>query len=191
MAVETSQQEKILDAAYHCIAKQGYAHVTLRQIAKEAGVAVSQISYHYQNKEGLLLAVVTRAANKYQEYLQDYLKPDMTPKEKGDTLIRLYQQLLEEDVELFRVLYDLVGLSLWSEPFRLEVKEVFEGITEQITTEVFTDELMGELGYVYSSKTLASVFFGSLFGIAIQALLEQENEDIIKSLSALVVIFNK
>ncbi|MFY9494492.1 MAG: TetR/AcrR family transcriptional regulator [Limnochordia bacterium] len=191
MAVETSQQEKILDAAYHCIAKQGYAHVTLRQIAKEAGVAVSQISYHYQNKEGLLLAVVTRAANKYQEYLQDYLKPDMTPKEKGDTLIRLYQQLLEEDVELFRVLYDLVGLSLWSEPFRLEVKEVFEGITEQITTEVFTDELMGELGYVYSSKTLASVFFGGLFGIAIQALLEQENEDIIKSLSALVVIFNK
>ena len=191
MAVETSQQEKILDAAYHCIAKQGYAHVTLRQIAKEAGVAVSQISYHYQNKEGLLLAVVTRAANKYQEYLQDYLKPDMTPKEKGDTLIRLYQQLLEEDVELFRVLYDLVGLSLWSEPFRLEVKEVFEGITEQITTEVFTDELMGELGYVYSSKTLASVFFGGLFGIAIQALLEQENEDIIKSLSALGVIFNK
>lgn len=191
MAVETSQQEKILDAAYHCIAKQGCAHVTLRQIAKEAGVAVSQISYHYQNKEGLLLAVVTRAANKYQEYLQDYLKPDMTPKEKGDTLIRLYQQLLEEDVELFRVLYDLVGLSLWSEPFRLEVKEVFEGITEQITTEVFTDELMGELGYVYSSKTLASVFFGGLFGIAIQALLEQENEDIIKSLSALVVIFNK
>ena len=191
MAVETSQQEKILDAAYHCIAKQGYAHVTLRQIAKEAGVAMSQISYHYQNKEGLLLAVVTRAANKYQEYLQDYLKPDMTPKEKGDTLIRLYQQLLEEDVELFRVLYDLVGLSLWSEPFRLEVKEVFEGITEQITTEVFTDELMGELGYVYSSKTLASVFFGGLFGIAIQALLEQENEDIIKSLSALVVIFNK
>lgn len=82
MAVETSQQEKILDAAYHCIAKQGYAHVTLRQIAKEAGVAVSQISYHYQNKEGLLLAVVTRAANKYQEYLQDYLKPDMTPKER-------------------------------------------------------------------------------------------------------------
>ena len=92
---------------------------------------------------------------------------------------------------MFRVLYDLVGLSLWSEPFRLEVKEVFEGITEQITTEVFTDELMGELGYVYSSKTLASVFFGGLFGIAIQALLEQENEDIIKSLSALVVIFNK
>ena len=180
-----------MDAAYHCIAKQGYAHVTLRQIAKEAGVAVSQISYHYQNKEGLLLAVVTSAANKYQEYLQDYLKPDMTPKEKGDTLIRLYQQLLEEDVELFRVLYDLVGLSLWSEPFRLEVKEVFEGITEQITTEVFTDELMGELGYVYSSKTLASVFFGGLFGIAIQALLEQENEDIIKSLSALVVILNK
>ncbi len=187
--MERSQEEKILDAAYDCIAREGYAQVSLRQIAKKAGVAVSQISYHYKNKEGLLLAVVARTARNYHQYLQDYLRPDMTPREKGDMFIRLYQQVLEEDMELFRVLYDMVGLALWSEPFRLEVREIFRGIMEQITAEVFTDELMAELGYVHSPQTLASLFFGGLFGVALQALLEPENKAISSSLSALVVIF--
>ncbi|HHY14825.1 MAG TPA: TetR/AcrR family transcriptional regulator [Firmicutes bacterium] len=187
--MEKNQEEKILNAAYDCIAGDGYAQVSLRQIAKKAGVAVSQISYHYRNKEGLLLAVVARTAKNYHAYLQDYLRPDMTPREKGDTFIRLYQRLLEEDVQLFRVLYDMVGLALWSEPFRLEVREIFRGITEQITAEVFTDELMAELGYVHNPETLASLFFGGLFGIALQALLEPENEAISGSLSALVVVF--
>ncbi len=53
----------------------------------------------------------------------------------------------------------MVGLALWSEPFRLEVREIFRGITEQITAEVFTDELMAELGYVHNPETLASLFF--------------------------------
>lgn len=186
--LEVSQQEKILDAAYECIGREGYAQVSLRQIAKKAGVAVSQISYHYENKEGLLLAVVARTAKKYHEYLKNFLHPNMTPREKGDMFIRLYQQVLERDAQLFRVLYDLVGLALWSEPFRLEVREIFRGITEQITAEVFTDELMAELGYVHSSETLASLFFGGLFGVGVQALLEPENEAITSSLSALVVI---
>lgn len=68
-----------MNAAYDCIAGDGYAQVSLRQIAKKAGVAVSQISYHYRNKEGLLLAVVARTAKNYHAYLQDYLRPDMTP----------------------------------------------------------------------------------------------------------------
>lgn len=187
--LERNQEEKILDAAYACIARDGYAHTSLRQIAQEAGVAVSQISYHYDNKEGLLLAVVKRAATNYHAYMQSYLQPHMSPREKGECFIALYQGVLENDPELFRVLYDLAGLALWSEPFRLQVREVFGVIVEQIITEVFTEELVGDLGNQHSPETLASLFFGGLFGIALQALLEPENKAIVSSLSALSVVF--
>ncbi len=187
--LELTQQEKILDAAYYCIAKEGYARTSLRQIAAKAGVAVSQIGYHYQNKEGLLLAVVARAAHNYHEYMQGYLKPEMSAKEKGEQFIILYQKVLESDPELFRVLYDLAGLALWSDPFRSQVRAVFQGIMDQITTEVFTEELLEQLNYEYPSKTLASMFFGALFGIAVQALLEPENRTIPRSLGALSVVF--
>lgn len=186
---ERSQEEKILDAAYATIAREGYMSTSLRQIANEANVAVSQISYHYQNKEGLLLAVVRRVANKYYEYMQAYLKPEMSPLEKAECFIQLYQEVLEEDPDLFRVLYDLAGLALWSEPVRLQVREIFRGIMDQITHEIFTGELMGRLGYTYAPETLASLFFGGIFGIAVQSLLEPDNQTIPGSLGALNVIF--
>lgn len=187
--LESSQEKLILDAAYYCIAKEGYAHTSLRQIARKAGVSVSQISYHYQNKEGLLLAVVARTAQNYHKYMQDYLKPKMTPREKAEQFILLYQKVLEKDPELFRVLYDLAGLALWSEPFRLQVRDVFHGIIEQITNEVFTKELLSQFGYDYPAETLASLFFGALFGIGVQALLEPENKAIVQSLGAISVVF--
>lgn len=187
--LERSQEIKILDAAYTVIAREGYANTSLRQIANEAEVVVSQISYHYRNKEGLLLAVVTRAADNYHEYMQKHLREEMSSREKGNCLIHLFQQVLQDDPELFRVLYDLAGLALWSEPFRLQVREIFRGIMDQITEEVFTEDLMKELGYVYSPDTLSSLFFGALFGIGLQSSLEPENEAIRHSLGALVVLF--
>ncbi|NLL43385.1 MAG: TetR/AcrR family transcriptional regulator [Firmicutes bacterium] len=186
--LEVSQQEKILDAAYAVIAREGYTRTSLRQIAQEAGVAVSQISYHFKNKQGLLLAVARRVANKYFAYMQSYLKPEMSPRQKGECFIRLYQEVLENDPDLFRVLYDLVGLALWSDPLRGQVREIFAGVLDQITAEVFTKEIMGELGTTYSPETLASLFFSGIFGIAVQSLLNPGNKIITESLDALNVI---
>lgn len=189
--LEQTQEAKILDAAYAVIAREGYAKTTLRQIAQEAQVAVSQISYHYENKEGLLLAVARRVANRYYDYMQSSLKPEMSPREKGGCFIRLYQEVLEDDPALFRVLYDLVGLALWSEPVRCKVQEIFKGIVDQITHDVFTTELMRDIGYRYSRETLASLFFGGIFGIAVQALLEPNDKTYVKSLGALNVVFRE
>ena len=36
--------------------QRGYANVSMRDIARQAGVAISQIAYHYKNKEGLFIA---------------------------------------------------------------------------------------------------------------------------------------
>jgi len=187
--LETSQDEKILDAAYAVIAREGYVRTSLRQIAQEAQVAVSQISYHYTNKEGLLLAVARRVAKKYYDYMQLSLNPEMTPLEKGESFIRLYQEVLAKDPDLFRVLYDLVGLALWSKPVGEQVREIFAGIMDQIAEEVFTPELMGKLGSKYDRQTLVSLFFGGIFGVAVQALLQPDNKTAIDSLSALNVIF--
>ncbi len=187
--IEINQQEKILDAAYAVIAREGYVRTSLRQIAQEAQVAVSQISYHFENKEGLLLAVARRVANKYYDYMQLYLKPEMSPLEQGECFIRLYQEVLENDPDLFRVLYDLVGLALWSEPVRIKVREIFAGITNQITEGVFTKEMVGEAGSVYSREALASLFFSGIFGIGVQSLLEPGDRAIVRSLDALSVIF--
>lgn len=54
--------ERILDAAEALFAEHGYDGVTLRQIAKRAGVDVALASYHFGKKLDLFQAVFTRRA---------------------------------------------------------------------------------------------------------------------------------
>ncbi|HOK32860.1 MAG TPA: TetR/AcrR family transcriptional regulator [Limnochordia bacterium] len=185
--LEKSQEEKILDAAYNVIAREGYAQTSLRQIADEAQVALSQISYHYQNKEGLLLAVVRRVARRYSEFVEE-LQPEMSPWEKGECFLKLYQEVLTREPELFLVLYDLVGLALRSASLREQVREILQVIIDQFATEVFTEEVLEELGPGYSPEVLSGLFLGGIFGIAVQILLEPR-ETASVSLDALNLIF--
>lgn len=52
----------ILDASELLFSKRSYVNVTFRQIADLANAHVSQIIYHFQNKENLLKQVVMRRA---------------------------------------------------------------------------------------------------------------------------------
>ncbi len=53
-------KEKILDTAEKLFATQGYSVTSLRSITSEAGVNLAAINYHFQTKEGLLMAVLHR-----------------------------------------------------------------------------------------------------------------------------------
>jgi AcrR family transcriptional regulator len=55
-------KQKILDAAEHLFAENGYSATSLRQIISEAGVNLAAVHYHFGSKEELLDAVVLRKA---------------------------------------------------------------------------------------------------------------------------------
>lgn len=57
--VDTKQ--KILDAAFRCLASEGYAALSIREIAKEAGVNSALINYHFGTKEQLVIDVLDAA----------------------------------------------------------------------------------------------------------------------------------
>ena len=52
---------KILDAAYRCLANEGYAALSIREIAKDAGVNHALINYHFRSKDQLVIAVLDAA----------------------------------------------------------------------------------------------------------------------------------
>ena len=47
----------ILDAARAWLLADGYAGLSTRKVADEAGVPVSQLNYHFGSKQGLILAL--------------------------------------------------------------------------------------------------------------------------------------
>lgn len=57
-------RRRILDAAESLFAEQGYVETSLVQVAESAGISRGSIPWHFKNKDGLLMAVVERAAGR-------------------------------------------------------------------------------------------------------------------------------
>lgn len=51
-------KEALLRAVHQCLERHGYAALSTRQVAEEAGVPLSQIHYHFKSKRGLVLALL-------------------------------------------------------------------------------------------------------------------------------------
>jgi len=58
--IRRDTKDRILDAAEHLFADQGFAATSLRQITAEAEVNLAAVNYHFKSKEALLSAVIER-----------------------------------------------------------------------------------------------------------------------------------
>ena len=61
---------KILDAAFQRLAREGYAALSIREIAKDAGVNHALINYHFRSKDQLVIAVLDQANRRLLERQQ-------------------------------------------------------------------------------------------------------------------------
>ena len=51
-------RDRILEAAFSVLSRQGYENTSIKDIAEEAGVAQGLIHYHFKSKEQLVLSVL-------------------------------------------------------------------------------------------------------------------------------------
>lgn len=58
MAETADSRAAILDAAKRLFMQDGYRGISMRQIAEEVGVTKAALYYHFQDKEGLFIAIV-------------------------------------------------------------------------------------------------------------------------------------
>ncbi|MDP1907255.1 MAG: TetR family transcriptional regulator [Hyphomicrobium sp.] len=104
----------LLEAAKKVLRQKGYAGLSTRDVATEAGVPLSQIHYHFGSKQGMMLA------------LFEYLNAQLLDRQNllaTDTTLSLSQQwdracdYLDEDIGsgYVRVLQELIAAS-WSDP---------------------------------------------------------------------------
>ncbi len=183
-----NQAQKIINAAFKCISERGYANVSQRDIADEAGVVLSQLNYYYKNKEGLFAEVIKTLARHYLNEIEDNLKKGKTEKERMFILIEYFQEMLRIKPELFKILFDLTSMSLWSESLKKLQHDLFNDIAGLIRKYIIFESNIEKSKY-NSSITLSKVMLGTLFGTSIQAMLDEEKEDMIESLSVLKVLF--
>src|SRR6478672_1988883 len=58
-------RELVLDAAERVMAEQGFEAATLARVVEEAGIPMSSVYHYYGSKDGILLAVMERGAERF------------------------------------------------------------------------------------------------------------------------------
>ena len=184
-----NQSEKILQTAYECISSKGYANVSMRDIADEAGVALSQLTYHYKNKDGLLKEVIKIMIQEYLMEVEEHLRKGVTPKEKLSDLITYFQEVLEENPKLFKMFYDFTSMSLWSAQFSDLLRNLFENLVNLIEKYVLDDIPLKSNLRAYTPKSIARMLLGAMFGTAIQVILDPQEKKLPEALNAIELLF--
>src|SRR6476660_3248291 len=64
-------REAVLDAAERVMAERGFEAATVASLVEEAGVPASSIYHYFGSKEGILLAVMERGADRFFDALPD------------------------------------------------------------------------------------------------------------------------
>lgn len=172
-AKKAGPSQKILAAAYRCIALHGYANVSLRDIADEAGVVLSQLNYYYKNKEGLLSEVFRAMARNFRTEVGEGLKKGATVKEKISGLIGRFQEIQKSRPELFELLVDMTSVSMRSARFGGQLREMYKGLSGMIERELSPMFRGGGL----TPAELAQATVKMLLGTAMQSVLEPDGAD--------------
>ena len=66
--VKTSKEEVLLKAA-HVIRQRGYAHTSMKDLAKACGIQPSHFYYYFKDKEDLMTAILEGVVERFQKYI--------------------------------------------------------------------------------------------------------------------------
>ncbi|MEM6524752.1 MAG: TetR/AcrR family transcriptional regulator [Bacteroidota bacterium] len=102
----TEKQEKILGAALSLFAKDGFSSTSTSKVAREAGVSEGLIFRHFENKEGLLNAILQNGREKLTDIFNTLHQLE-DPKEILRRVITLPLTIEEDQRPFWKLLYAL------------------------------------------------------------------------------------
>ena len=153
----------ILDAARVRLLADGFAGLSTRKVAEEAGVPLSQLHYHFGSKQGLILALFEEE-NQRRLARQHRLYAEPVP------LWQRYERAcdyLEDDLDsgYVRVLQEMIAAGWSNHELGAAVRELMDGwfaLLREVARE--TEHRHGPLGPFTADEAatlIGSVFFGS------------------------------
>ena len=165
MEGKRSSGDRILDAAERLMAERGYAGTSISAITRACGLPASSIYWHFSNKQGLLTAVMERAAERWLAQLRaDSKQRALGDRTLGGMLARATPEIGEPPTEFLRLLILLAlerrdGDGDTLETIRRVRRRALEMIREAIF-ETFRSAGEGDAGRIADTCSVFVLTFG-------------------------------
>lgn len=171
------RREQIVRSAATVLGRLGYAATSLKEIAREAGVAPGLLHYYFASKEDLLVAVLAALEAEMTADWQDAVRPLDDPLERIVAALDRMADRSTRHPEFFRLLLDLSVLGIGSPALRRRCQELWGRFADGIEAEV--RQTLGRLpAYsVVPPHELAAAIAGAVQGNALAGLLLETSAD--------------
>jgi AcrR family transcriptional regulator len=164
-SARSSAEDALLDAAERLLVEVGYAGITTRRLAEEAGINHGLVHYYFGSNENLLLRALERFTERLIERQRELYSSDVPFIEKWRTAMRY---LVSEDVTYEKVWLELQALG-WNHP---ELRERLASVNAEwraVLTEAF-EQPHRELGIEMPLDALVSLVITFNIGIMVERL---------------------
>jgi AcrR family transcriptional regulator len=158
-------EEALLDAAERLLVDVGYARITTRRVAEEAGVNHGLVHYYFGSNENLMVQALERFTERLIARQRELYAADLPFVEKWRTAMRY---LVSEDVTYEKVWLELQALG-WNNP---DVRERLARVNAEwraVLTEAFA-EPHRQLGIAIPLDALVSLVITFNVGIMVERL---------------------
>ena len=162
----SDSREKILQAAFAVLSREGYENTSIHDIAEEAGVAQGLVHYYFKSKQKLVLAVLFEVCQKMNVYTAEGTAGALAAFENFKVLLRTQPDAHSLYIQLMGVgLHDKeIGAGI-RDNIRMERGHV-EDLARQVLAERETDPS--------PSRAIASVVWAGVIGIMVQKSIDTE-----------------
>jgi TetR/AcrR family transcriptional repressor of bet genes len=171
---EAGRRSQIVHAAATVLGRQGYGATSLKDVAREVGVAPGLLHYYFESKEELLIEVVAALE---RQVVADWLEAIAgidDPLERIVAGLDHAEARCAERPESFHLMLDLYTAGLSSPALRVRCAELCSHLADQIEVEL--RRALGPLpAYtLVSPRDLAGTIAGAIDGIALAALVTHQ-----------------
>jgi AcrR family transcriptional regulator len=164
-AARTAAEEALLDAAERLLASVGYAGVTTRRLAEEAGINHGLVHYYFGSNENLLVQALERFTGRLIARQRELYAADLPFVDKWRTAMHY---LVSEDVSYEKIWLELQALA-WNNPdIRARLARV-NAEWRAVLTEAF-EQPRRELGIGLPLEALVSLLMAFNLGIIVERL---------------------
>jgi AcrR family transcriptional regulator len=161
----SSAEEALLDAAERLLVDVGYAGVTTRRLAEEAGVNHGLVHYYFGSIENVLIRTLERFTERLTQRQREMYAADIPFIEKWRTAMRY---LVEEDFRYEKVWLELQALA-WNRPEMRERLARVDAEWRAVLTDAFATP-REELGIEMPLDALVSLVVTFNLGVMVERL---------------------
>ena len=161
----SAAEDALLDAAERLLVEVGYARITTRRLAEEAGVNHGLVHYYFGSNENLLVRTLERFTERLIDRQRQLYASDLPFVEKWRTAMRY---LLSEDLAYEKVWLELQALA-WNDPGLRERLAHVNAEWRAVLTEALA-EPHRELGLSIPLEALVSLVLTFNLGVMVERL---------------------